>query len=188
MIARESLFHYAFPTSLGWIAMAWSPRGLKRLSLPDRDRARTERRVADGLESKPAEPPAMPDWVAKLGDDLKLYGEGARIDFSDVAVDLRGIDPLRIAIYAALRGLRHGETVTYGELATRVGKPRAAREIGTAMGRNPVPIVIPCHRVTAAAGRLGGFSAPGGAETKRRLLVLERAAPSGGPQLMLALE
>src|SRR5262249_35020553 len=97
------------------------------------------------------------------------------IDFSTVPITLRGIEPLRRRLYQAMRSLGWGRTTTYGALAHDIGLtgPAAARSVGAAMGRNPVPIVIPCHRVLAAGNKLGGFSAPGGSATKAKLLALE---------------
>ncbi len=99
-----------------------------------------------------------------------------------------GVEPFRRAIYAAALKLGHGELVTYGELADRAGFPGMARETGTALGRNPVPLVVPCHRIVAAGGKIGGFSAPGGAVTKQRLLAHERArhASTGSAQASFA--
>jgi methylated-DNA-[protein]-cysteine S-methyltransferase len=105
------------------------------------------------------------------------------VDFSAVAVDLDGIDDLRRRIYAVLRTIGVGQTTTYGELARAIGETewQGARDVGEAMGRNPVPIVIPCHRVLAAGGKLGGFSAHGGAATKRKLLELEGVQLDSAP-------
>ena len=103
-----------------------------------------------------------PDWVAALVDDIRAYAEGEPVDFSTVPVDLAGVDDFRLAIYGAARRLGFGETTTYGELAGRAGHAGLSRETGQALGSNPVPLVIPCHRILAAGGRIGGFSAPGG--------------------------
>ena len=99
-------------------------------------------------------------------------------------VDLSGVDDFRLAIYAAARKLQFGETTTYGELAVRAGHPGLARETGAALGSNPVPLVIPCHRILAAGGKIGGFSAPGGSATKEKMLKLEgvRVGPPAPPQ------
>ena len=94
--------------------------------------------------------------------DIKAYADGEEIDFSGVPVDLAGVDDFRLAIYDAARKLAFGETTTYGELAKRAGHAGLPRETGQALGANPVPLVIPCHRILAAGGKIGGFSAPGG--------------------------
>ncbi|TIX30475.1 MAG: methylated-DNA--[protein]-cysteine S-methyltransferase, partial [Mesorhizobium sp.] len=104
---------------------------------------------------------------------IQAYAAGADVDFSDVPVDLDGVDDFRLAIYDAARKLGFGETTTYGELARRAGHAGLARETGAALGANPVPLVIPCHRILAAGGKIGGFSAPGGSATKERMLAME---------------
>ncbi len=116
-----------------------------------------------------------PPWVAALIADIQKYCAGEKIDFSAVAVDLGGIDDFRQKLYAALRGIGFGRTVTYGDLAKQLGLSgwEGARDVGEAMGSNRVPIVIPCHRVLAAGNKPGGFSAYGGITTKQKLLALE---------------
>jgi methylated-DNA-[protein]-cysteine S-methyltransferase len=108
-----------------------------------------------------------------LPDRLRRYFQGERVDFSDVSLDLEGYSPFRRAMLLAARQIPHGEVATYGELAQMVGSPGAARAVGTAMSKNRTPIVVPCHRVIAAGGALGGFS--GGLDWKRELLALEGA-------------
>jgi methylated-DNA-[protein]-cysteine S-methyltransferase len=105
------------------------------------------------------------------------------VDFSSVAVDLDSLDDYRRKLYQALRGIGFGRTTTYGDLARQLGATgwEGARDVGEAMGRNPVPIVIPCHRVLAAGGKLGGFSAHGGTSTKQKLLALEGFRLDRGP-------
>lgn len=163
-----------FETTIGWIGLAWSARGLIRLQLPARDRAATERRLLATLPGLAAEPAAEPPgWVTEAAGLIERYAAGERVDFSAVPVDLDGVDGFRLAVYRAARALPFGETVTYGGLAERAGHPGKARETGQALGANPVAIVIPCHRILAAGNRIGGFSAPGGAAAKERLLALE---------------
>jgi methylated-DNA-[protein]-cysteine S-methyltransferase len=175
----------AVDTKLGCIGLAWSERGLTRLALPDRDRRKTLRRM--GLEG--AEEARLPDWIAALAAALQRYTEGCPESFVDVPVDTSGVDDeFRLAIYAAARELAWGETTTYGELAARAGYPGLARETGAALGANPVPLVVPCHRILAAGGRIGGFSAPGGSSTKLKLLALEgvRVGPPAPAQAAFA--
>jgi methylated-DNA-[protein]-cysteine S-methyltransferase len=158
-------------TAIGAIAIAWSAAGICRVALPQRDREALERRFAAKLDgAAPAEPPAA---VAAAIELVKRYAEGEAIDFSNVPVDLDGVDQFRRAIYQAARKLGFGETTTYGGLADAAGHPGMARETGEALGRNPVPLIVPCHRIHAAGGKIGGFSAPGGSATKERLLALE---------------
>jgi len=175
-----TVHHHLFDTAIGPCGVAWSGRGLVAVQLPEKDRAATEQRLAAKASSSGSLPP--PPAVAALIADITRYLSGARVDFSAAPLDLDGIEPFRRALYGALRGIGFGTTITYGALAARIGLdgPEAARDVGAAMGMNPVPIVIPCHRVLAAGGKLGGFSAPGGPATKRKLLALEGVYFDGG--------
>ncbi len=171
-------------TALGFAGIAWSGRGLTRLCLFQRDRGAIERRL-QRLGAPAGVPVASaPGWVTALLRDIARYAEGGDVDFSAVPVDLSGVDDFRLAIYESARRLRFGETTTYGELARRAGHAGLPRETGQALGANPVPLVIPCHRILAAGGGIGGFSAPGGAATKERMLALEgvRIGPASAPQ------
>ena len=158
-------------TAIGPVGLAWSADGVCRVALPERDRARMEMRFAARLGGAgPAEPPA---GIAQAIELIKRYAEGETVDFASVPIDLDGADLFRRAIYRAARELGFGETTTYGGLADAAGHPGKARETGEALGRNPVPIIVPCHRIVAAGGKIGGFSAPGGSSTKEKLLALE---------------
>jgi len=158
-------------TAIGPVGLAWSAEGVCRVALPERDRTRMEARFAARLEGAlPSEPPAR---VAAAIELIKRYAEGETVDFTSVPVDLDGADLFRHAIYRAARALAFGETTTYGGLADAAGHPGKARETGEALGRNPIPIIVPCHRILAAGGKIGGFSAPGGSSTKEKLLALE---------------
>ena len=161
--------------------MAWNARGLIGVQLPEASSAATERRLAARTASVGAAEP--PPWVATLIADIRRYLAGEPVDFAAVAVDLSGLDPFRQRLYETMRSLAWGRTTTYGELARQLGSSdwEGAREVGEAMGRNPVPVVIPCHRVLASGGKLGGFSAHGGAATKAKLLALEGVHLDGGP-------
>lgn len=161
--------HTVFETQMGFTGFAWSEAGITRLCLPEKSRAGVERRLA-GHGPAVAQPQG---WVAELVEAIRAYFAGADIDFSAVPVDLSGIDAFRLDIYAAARQLAFGEAVTYGELARRAGHEGMARETGAALGANPVPLVVPCHRIVAAGGKIGGFSAPGGSATKEKMLALE---------------
>jgi methylated-DNA-[protein]-cysteine S-methyltransferase len=160
-------------TGIGWIGIAWSEHGLTRLQLPARDRQATERRLLATAAGHAVESADMPAPIADLVGMLRRYGAGEPVDFSGVPVDLDGIDLFRRAIYDTARGLRFGETTTYGGLAEEAGYKGRAQDTGQALGRNPVPIVVPCHRILAAGNKIGGFSAPGGSATKERLLEME---------------
>lgn len=169
---------FIFETSLGFFGICWNAAGLTRLVLPEPDAAAALRRLAGrsgGETPALANEADLPPGVASTVDAIRRYAAGETVDFSEVEIDLAAIDDFRAAIYAAARALPQGVAVTYGELAQRAGYPGMARETGVALGRNPVPLVIPCHRIVAAGGKLGGFSAPGGSATKARLLAHERA-------------
>jgi len=172
--------HHIFDTAIGPCGVAWNARGLVGVRLPEANAAVTEKRLAAKFQS--TEAAELPPWVAALIADIRRYLAGERVDFSGVAVDLSGLDDFRRTLYGTMRALGWGKTTTYGALAHELGLPgwEGARDVGEAMGRNPVPIVIPCHRVLAAGGKLGGFSAPGGAKTKAKLLALEGVRLDGG--------
>lgn len=163
--------HAVLETVIGFMGIAWSEKGLIRLCLPERSREAVERRLfrLAGVSSATEQP----KWVGELIASIKAYAVGEDVDFSGVPVDLDGVDDFRLAIYDAARQLGFGETTTYGELAKRAGHSGLARETGAALGANPVPLVIPCHRILAAGGKIGGFSAPGGSATKEKMLAME---------------
>jgi len=173
MTEDQTIRHALFPTAIGPCGVAWSARGLVALALPERDEAATEKRLMTKSGSGGAASP--PPEIAAAIAQIVRYCAGERIDFSTVPLDLTGIDPYRRRLYEAMLRLRFGETTTYGELAKQTGATdwEGARDVGLAMGKNPIPIVVPCHRVLAAGGKLGGFSAYGGTTTKEKLLALE---------------
>lgn len=179
--AQTPQSHYVvFDTAIGAIGLAWNDRGVTRLQLPAEDRGATERRMQKAARAWTGNPPQP---IAQLIADIRRAATGRAVDFSSVAVDLTPVtDPFYRKVYDALRKIGWGETATYGELARRAGstEPEAAREVGQAMGRNPVPVIIPCHRVLASGNKIGGFSAPGGASTKEKLLALEGVHFDGG--------
>jgi methylated-DNA-[protein]-cysteine S-methyltransferase len=160
-----------FDTAIGIVGVAWSGQGISRLQLPESSHAATERRLRGRFATASAAEP--PTKVRSAITKLQRYLDGAEVDFSAVELDLSGIGGFHRRIYAAARLVGWGETTSYGALARHAGHPEAARAVGQAMGRNPVPIIIPCHRVLASGGKVGGFSAFGGAATKQRLLALE---------------
>jgi methylated-DNA-[protein]-cysteine S-methyltransferase len=164
--------YHVFETAMGFCAIAWSDAGVVRFQLQTKSPEAAERlmrRRAFG-----AEPTAPPDDVAAVVAAAKRYFAGGETDFSHVRLDLAGEDAFFTQIYTALRRVGWGRTTTYGALAKEVGAGReAARDVGEAMAKNPAPLIIPCHRVLAAGGRIGGFSAPGGSTTKMRMLKLE---------------
>jgi methylated-DNA-[protein]-cysteine S-methyltransferase len=159
------LGRYVFPSAIGWMAFEWGPHGLRRLVF---GHARQEM-AARALS------PTRSSWTGSTDEHplihrLQEYAEGEFDDFLDVDVDHFGRTPFATRVLEACRLIPPGRTLCYGDLASRVRSPRAARAVGQVMATNRVPIVVPCHRVVAACGRLGGFSAPGGLATKERLL------------------
>jgi methylated-DNA-[protein]-cysteine S-methyltransferase len=168
-----------FDTTIGVCALAWNAQGLTHAQLPEASRAATEARVRRRCGGTAAEPPPA---IAALITDLRRYFAGEAVDFSAVAVDLSHLGDFQQRLYQSLRSVAWGHTTTYGELARTLGCPDA-RDVGQAMGKNPVPVIIPCHRVLAAGGKMGGFSAPGGTVTKERLLALEGVHVGGTPRL-----
>jgi methylated-DNA-[protein]-cysteine S-methyltransferase len=164
--------YHVFETSAGFCAVAWSEAGITRFHLPTGTAEATERSLRRRLiDAEAATPPVA---VSAVIAATKRYFAGEQVDFSNVSLDLHGQNELFRKIYAAARRLGWGETTTYGSLARELGAgPEAARDVGQAMARNPVPLIIPCHRVLAAGGKLGGFSAPGGSATKQRMLEME---------------
>jgi methylated-DNA-[protein]-cysteine S-methyltransferase len=164
--------HYVlFDTPIGVCAIAWSERGVTRVQLPERNREASEQRLLKrSPDATPAEPPPH---IAGVIAAIERYADGEAVDFSDVALDVDAAEPFHRAVYDAARAVKWGETTTYGALGAKAGSQGDAREVGVALSRNPVTIIIPCHRVLAAGNKMGGFSAYGGTVTKERLLALE---------------
>jgi methylated-DNA-[protein]-cysteine S-methyltransferase len=163
-----------FDTALGACGIAWGPRGVVAVQLPGAD----ERKLRRAGASR-ATPPAD---VQRAIDGIVALLDGAPRDLSTVELDMERVPEFNRRVFAVAREIPPGETLTYGEVAERVGERGAAQAVGQALGRNPFPIVVPCHRVLAAGGGLGGFSAPGGVATKRRMLAIEGA---GAPALFV---
>ena len=169
----QTAHHYLiFDTASGFCGIAWNSVGITRFQLPARNAEATERNLLRRLPG--AEPGTLAPQVLEAVAAVKRYFEGEKIDFSDFQLDLDEQEGFFKQIYAAARRLCWGQTTTYGTLAKELGVgPEAAREVGQAMANNPVPLIIPCHRVLAAGGKVGGFSAPGGSAAKIRMLELE---------------
>jgi len=169
----QTIHHYLiFETAGGFCGIAWSDAGITRFQLPTKTAESTERLLLRRLPD--AEPGAPTPDVLEAVAAVKRYFQGEETDFSGVELDLTGQDDFFRNIYAAARRVGWGHTTTYGALAKELGAgPEAARDVGQAMAKNPVALIIPCHRVLAAGGKLGGFSAPGGSSSKARMLELE---------------
>lgn len=169
----QTVDHYlVFETAGGFCGIAWNGIGITLFQLPTSIAEATERNLLRRIPG--AEPGTTPLQVTAAVAAAGRYFEGEETDFSGLGLDLGEQDEFFDKVYAAVRRLGWGHTTTYGALAKELGAgPEAARDFGEAMARNPVPLIIPCHRVLAAGGRVGGFSAPGGSSAKMRMLELE---------------
>ncbi len=167
-----------FRTPIGHCGIAWSERGIALLNLPESSEVRTRARIQRRFPG--ASPAAPPSEVQGAIDAIAalLRGEPAALDA--VELDMDGVPPFHRRVYEAARRIPPGATLSYGAVALRAGAPGAARAVGQALRKNPFAILVPCHRVLAAGGKLGGFTANGGLDTKRRLLELERPLASHG--------
>lgn len=164
--------YHLFETAAGFVALGWNDGGISALRLPDASEHEAARALLRRFPKavRTAPPPAVRDVV----DAVIRYFAGERIDFSAIPVDMGEQDLFFGRVYALVRKLEWGETTTYGAIAKALGAgPEFARDVGQAMANNPVPLIVPCHRVTGAGGKIGGFSAPGGSMSKARMLELE---------------
>ena len=169
-----------FATPLGWCGIAWTggpnthtPFAVSFLQLPEATAELTESRIA--RNSGAAKSSEHPLQIIKINERVCRHLQGDLQDFRDIPVDLDGVGPFVRKVCEAAREIPAGQTVTYADLANALGRPAAVRAVGRALGKNPIPLIIPCHRVVAARGKPGGFSAPGGRATKAKLLAIEGA-------------
>ena len=174
--------HYAlFDTPIGICGIEWGPRGINGLQLPmgsdEKTRARIRQRHGDISETTPT--PEVQEAIARI---VKLLA-GERDDLRDIALDFDGVPEFNRGVYDIARTIPPGQTTTYGDIARRLGGLELSRDVGQALGRNPCPIVVPCHRVLAAGQKPGGFSAKGGIGTKLKMLAIEGAAVNHTPGL-----
>jgi len=168
---RDTGFH-RFETGIGTVGLAWTEHGIDRLLLPDPDGTVSDGRLRESIPGR-ERGGRTPAAIRSVARRLTRHLNGRLDRFEDVSLDLSRVSTFNRKVYRTLRGIEPGRTLTYGELAGRVGRPGAARAVGRAMASNPVPLLVPCHRVLGADRRLGGFSAPGGVDTKLRLLFVE---------------
>lgn len=170
-----------FDTAIGRCGLAWGETGVIGVQLPEaseaRTRARMRRRFPDAREAPPPPP------VLRAIEGIMALLRGDAIDLAAVALDMDGVAPFDRRVYEVARTIPPGATLSYGDIAVRLGAPGEARAVGQALGQNPFPLVVPCHRVLAAGGKVGGFSANGGIATKLRLLSIEGARTSSEPTL-----
>lgn len=177
----SSIGYTLFDTAVGRCGIAWSERGISAIMLPESDDEATRKRLLRRVGSAPET--SSPANIQQAIAAIRSLLEGERIDLSTIAVDLEGMPDFNLQVYDIARKIPAGETLTYGDIAKRLGDVQLSRAVGQAMGQNPVPIVVPCHRVVAAGGKTGGFSAPGGSRTKLKILAIERAKVGNAPDL-----
>ncbi|RXH05744.1 methylated-DNA--[protein]-cysteine S-methyltransferase [Bradyrhizobium guangzhouense] len=174
--------HFAlFDTRIGLCAIAWGPRGINGTQLPmggeQNIRTRISQRHADATEAEPT-----PEVQHAIDRMTKLLA-GEPDDLTDIALDLDGVPEFNRGVYEIARAIPPGKTITYGDIAKQLGGVQLSRDVGQALGRNPCPIVVPCHRVLAAGNKPGGFSANGGVVTKLKMLEIEGALVNHTPSL-----
>lgn len=166
-----------FDTAIGRCGLAWSDTGISAVGLPEPGDA-----LADYLHSFGGEPGATDALAGDAVEAIVALLDGKRADLTAIPVDL-DVSEFDYAVYDVTRAIQRGSTMTYGAVASLLGHPGAAQAVGGALGRNPIPIIIPCHRVLGAGQEVGGFSAPGGASTKAKILAIEGVAGFGEPTL-----
>lgn len=170
-----------FDTALGVCGIAWTEAGIRRVLLPDESPERLRERFEGNRFAAVEATPPVP--VQAVIDGVIRLFDGADERFENLQLDESAVPAFNRQVYAIARSIRPGSTLTYGEIATRLGQPGSSRAVGRALGDNPFPIVVPCHRVLAADGSMHGFSAPGGVGTKRRMLQIEGALAPDEPTL-----
>jgi len=176
-----------FETALGPCGIAWSEGedsqtpSVVLLKLPDATAKLTEARIARNSGARKSTTP--PQKIAELIQRIGKHLEGDAQDFQDVVLDLNGAGPFARLVYEEARKIPTGQTRTYGDLARALNKPLAARAVGQALGKNPIALIIPCHRILAAGGKIGGFSTYGGLDTKTRMLAIEGATYGPPPTI-----
>jgi methylated-DNA-[protein]-cysteine S-methyltransferase len=170
-----------FDSVIGECGIAWGPAGITGVQLPEGTADATAERLARAHPGAARRRPPPP--IAAVVERVRQVLAGAADDLADVPLDLQGRSDFERRAYAVARSITPGHTLTYGQVAERIGNAGLARAVGRAMGGNPFPIVVPCHRVLGADGSIGGFSAHGGAVTKRRMLLAEGVPERDGPAL-----
>ncbi|MFC7446312.1 methylated-DNA--[protein]-cysteine S-methyltransferase [Rhodococcus daqingensis] len=172
-----------FDTPIGRCAVVWGESGVVGFQLPEGSDELTRERCTELFpDAAEQDPDSSPD-ARRAIDGVASLLAGEPDPLTDVLLDLRAVPAFDRRVYAVTREIGPGQTLTYGEVAARIGSPDAAQAVGQALGRNPIPVLVPCHRVLAAGGKTGGFSAHGGAVTKRALLTIEHAPGFDEPTL-----
>lgn len=179
--APASIRFTLFDTAIGRCAIGWADRGIVAVQLPQPDEAQTRVRLKQRYpDSTEAAPPAS---VQAVIDRIVELMSGKSVDLSAVDLDLTAAPDFNRNVYAIARRIPPGRTLTYGDIAKQLGGVELSRDVGRAMGQNPCPVIVPCHRVLAAGGKPGGFSANGGVETKLKMLAIEGAYVNHTPSL-----
>lgn len=179
--AMERVKFTLFDTAIGRCAIAWAVRGIVAVQLPQPSEAQTRVRLKQRyLDIEEAAPPAA---VKHAISRIVALLQGVPADLSAIDLDLDGCPDFNRQVYAIARTIPPGSTLTYGDIAKQLGGVELSRQVGTALGQNPCPILVPCHRVLAAGGKPGGFSANGGVVTKLKMLAIEGAAVNYTPSL-----
>jgi methylated-DNA-[protein]-cysteine S-methyltransferase len=182
---HERMCVTAFWTELDWMAVAWRGEVLHAIVFGYAMRRHAEVALVRSLQLPPqcfhlvneGQSAGAPHWIGELVAKLRQFAEGRPVDFSDVPLAQEHLSPFAQRVVDACRRIPWGQVRTYGQLAAVCGSPGAARAVGSVMAKNRCPLIVPCHRVLAAGGKLGGYSAPSGLSMKQRLLALEAAAP-----------
>lgn len=160
-----------FETAVGCCGIAWCARGVVGVQLPEADESTTRERMRRRFANVPEAPP--PAHVERAVERIRALLRGEPADLSEIALDMDRVPPFDRRVYEVARTIPPGTTLTYGQIAARIGEPGAARAVGRALGHNPFAPVVPCHRILSADGKMHGFSATGGVATKLRLLTIE---------------
>ncbi len=163
-----------FQTRWGYFGLSGSEKGVSRTCLPVASR----RQAKEALFSSPETPNFDPEAFSAMQERIIAYFEGAYVDFSDVEIDWGPVTEFSRAILTACRKIKYAQTTSYSQLAKLANHPKAARAVGTALSRNPVPLITPCHRIITKTGKIGGFTAPGGIKQKEKMLLLEQHNPT----------
>ena len=158
-----------FSSELGWIVVEWQAEQITLISFGHSSPAAAAKRST----AEPVEADEVPRWVAKLIEKMQRFAAGKVVTWGEVPLAIGKLSEFQRKVQQACQAIPRGEVRSYGELAAAAGSPGAARAVGSVMRTNRFPLVIPCHRVVAAGGKLGGFSCPSGVEMKTKLLALE---------------
>ncbi len=169
-----------FDTAIGRCSIVWNARGILRTRLPERSEQAAKDRIRHRYPTAQEIDP--PSDIQRAIDDMTALLGGEPRDLSGIRLDMSGVSAFNRRVYDIARTIPAGATLTYGEIAQRLGDRALARDVGQALGENEFPIIVPCHRVLAAGGKTGGFSAPGGVSTKMRMLTIEQAQAGSSVQ------